>query len=95
MGEVENKRSGSEEHVEETDLDILARATVAGQEYILAADPGTADDEDREVFVLVRLETEGEGDWYLYRDATDEEADAVGDMLIGIAEEAMDEDEED
>lgn len=79
---------------EETGLDILASAKVAGREYVLAAEPETADDDEREVFVLVKIDGKEEGPYSLYRDATEEEADAVGSMLIGIAEDSMAEDED-
>ena len=74
---------------EESGLDILASAKVAGREYVLAAEPETA-----EVFVLVKIDGKEEGPYSLYRDATEEEADAVGSMLIGIAEDSMAEDED-
>ena len=85
------------EEPEEIEPEILASAKIAGREYLLAADPETAGDDDREVYVLVKIDDkDGSEDdvWSLYRDATEEEAEAVGDMLIGIAEEAMSEEDE-
>lgn len=89
--------SGQDPAADKEEMDILAAATVAGREYVLAANPDTADDDDREVFVLVKVDEDDENDdspWSLYRDATEEEAEAVGDMLIGIAEENMAEEDE-
>ena len=42
----------------------------------------------------VKIDGKEEGPYSLYRDATEEEADAVGSMLIGIAEDSMAEDED-